>query len=322
MRVIRWGILGASKFAREHMGPAIHAARGARVEALATSSPDKAAAFEALFPGIRVHPSYDAMLADPQIDAIYIPLPNTLHVEWSLKAMKAGKAVLCEKPMTMEATEFDSLIAARDAAGVLAAEAYMVVQHPQWLRTRELIADGAIGPLHQVHGAFSYNNRADVKNIRNLAEMGGGAIRDIGVYPIGTTRFATGEEPEEISAQITYENGVDVLSRTQARFPSFHFSMLLSTRLAPYQEMTFHGESGLLRLAYPFNANVHGEARLDLIRPDGSILTERWPGLNQYVVQVEAFGESLRDGVPYPCPLEFSVGTQVMIDRMFAADPG
>ncbi len=128
---VRWGILGAAKFAREHMGPAIHAANEAELAALATSSAEKAAPFQAFAPGIAVHQSYEALLADPSIDAVYIPLPNHLHVEWALKAMQAGKHVLVEKPAALREAEFDQLIAARDGAGVLAAEAYMIVHHPQ-----------------------------------------------------------------------------------------------------------------------------------------------------------------------------------------------
>ena len=195
----------------------------------------------------------------------------------------------------------------------------MVVHHPQWQRAQEMVADGAIGQLVQVTGMFSFDNR-DENNIRNRAETGGGALRDIGVYPLGTTRFVTGEEPVAATAQITWENGVDTTSRTQLTFPSFRMSMLLSTRLAPFQEMTFHGEKGVLRLDYPFNANVHGEARLDLYRGNET-LTERWPGVNHYVLQVENFGASLRSGAAYPCPLEFSRGTQAGMDMIFAADP-
>ena len=317
MDVIRWGILGAANFAQRHMAPAIHAARGARLAALATSSPEKAAPFRAFCPDLRVHDSYEALLADPDIDAVYLPLPNHLHVEWSLKALAAGKAVLCEKPMTLEAAEFDRLIAARDAAGLLAAEAYMVVHHPQWQRAKALVAEGAIGRLEHVHGAFSYNN-PDPANIRNRPETGGGALRDIGVYPIGTLRYVTGAMPEAVTCDITWENDVDVTSRSWARMPGFQFTMLLSMRLCPWQEMVFHGDRGVLRLTAPFNANVFGEAQLELRRPDGTVVTERWPGVNQYVLQVEAFGESLRSGTPYPCPLEFSRGTEEVIDALLA----
>src|SRR5690242_4223952 len=139
MSDVRWGILGAAKFAREFMGPALALAAGGRIVALATSDPAKAEPFMAFAPGIRVHADYDALLSDPDVDAVYVPLPNHLHVEWSLKAMQAGKHVLCEKPMAMQASDYDRLIAARDAAGVLAAEAFMIVHHPQWQRARRLL---------------------------------------------------------------------------------------------------------------------------------------------------------------------------------------
>ena len=217
MSEVRWGILGAAKFAREYMGPALTLAPGGHVAALATSDPAKADAFRVFAPGLRVHDSFEALLADPGIDAVYIPLPNGLHVEWSLKAIKAGKHVLCEKPMAMQAADFDQLIAARDAAGVLVAEAFMIVHHPQWQRARQLLADGAVGRLWRIDGAFSFNNR-DADNIRNRADMGGGGLRDIGVYVMGGTRFATGLEATDVRARIQWENGVDVYAAITARF--------------------------------------------------------------------------------------------------------
>ncbi|NIZ15679.1 Gfo/Idh/MocA family protein [Phaeobacter sp. HF9A] len=321
---IRWGILGAANFAREHMGPAIHAAEGAELAALATSSVTKAAPFQAFAPGLRLHDSYEALLADPAIDAVYIPLPNHLHVEWALRAMQAGKHVLVEKPATLREPEFEQLIAARDAAGVLAAEAYMIVHHPQWQRARELVQSGAIGRLRHVSGKFSFDNREEVDNIRNRAETAGGALRDIGVYVFGSARFVTGEEPQEISAQIEWENGVDVLSNVQARFPGFVYTAYVSTRMHPYQEMVFHGEAGVLRVTTPFNARVFGEAQLELHSAAasgaaaGQVTTERFPMADQYKLQVEAFGRSIREGTPYACPLEFSRGTQSMMDQVFA----
>lgn len=315
---VRWGILGAANFARVHMGRAIHAAEGAVLHALATADADKAAGFAAFAPGLRHHASYEALLNDPEVEAVYIPLPNTLHLEWSLRAVAAGKHVLCEKPVAMTAPEIDRLIAARDAAGLLVAEAYMIVHHPQWLRARDLIAGGAVGPLAQVDGVFSYFND-DPANIRNQAALGGGALRDIGVYPIGATRFVTGAEPERLSARITRADGVDILTRVEADFPGFGFHMRVATRLAPAQEMTFTGPRGVLRLSAPFNAGVFKEAQITLEQPGQPIVIERFPGVNQYVLQVEAFGRTLRTGAPWPCPLEFSRGTQAVIDQVFAA---
>jgi predicted dehydrogenase len=317
MSEVRWGILGAAKFAREFMGPALALTPGGRLVALATSDPAKAEPFRAIAPGLRVHDGYAALLADPDIDAVYIPLPNRLHVEWSLKAMQAGKHVLCEKPMAMHASEFEPLIAARDAAGVLAAEAFMIVHHPQWQRARQLLADGAVGRIWRIDGAFSFNNR-DLNNIRNQAAMGGGGLRDIGVYVMGSARFATGLEPTDVHARIQWENGVDVYAAITARFGAADYVNFTSIRMHPRQEMCFHGETGVLRLPVPFNARVFGEARLELQRSMETV-TERWPAVNQYELQVAAFNRAVREGGAYACPLEFSRGTQLMMDAAFAS---
>ncbi len=316
---VRWGVLGAAKFAREHMTPAIHAARNAELAAVATSTADKAEPFLALQPRLNVLTDYDSLLADPSIDAVYIPLPNHLHVEWTIKALQAGKHVLTEKPIAMTAAEFDELIAARDAAGLLAAEAYMIVHHPQWQKARELVAGGAIGTLRHVRGAFCYNNASDPGNIRNRPETGGGSIRDIGVYTMGSTRYVSGEEAGDITANITWENDVDVLALVSAEFPGFTMEAMTSMRLSPYQEMAFFGDRGTLRLTAPFNPTVYGEATVILQDSDGVVQTWRFPSDNHYVHQVEAFGRTVRNGDAYACPLEFSRGTQEMIDKVFAA---
>lgn len=314
---VRWGVLGASKFAREYLAPAIHAAGGAQLAALATSDPAKAVPFRQFCPDLIVFDSYDALLADPAIDAVYIPLPNHMHVEWSLKAMDAGKHVLCEKPMTMRAEEFDALITKRDQTGLLAAEAYMIVHHPQWQLVRKWIAGGAIGRLAHVTGAFSFDNRADTGNIRNKAETGGGGLRDIGVYVIGSTRYSTGQDPVTVQSAIRWENGIDTFTEIRAQFPDFTYSAYVSIRMHPHQEMVFHGEGGVIRLTAPFNARVFGEARVELHRPGLEVQVTRFPGDDHYKLQIEAFCRSVREGADYPCPLEFSRGTQKMIDQVF-----
>lgn len=319
---MRWGILGAAKFAQQHMAPAIHAAKGAELVALATSSPDKAAGFQAFAPGLHIHESYEALLADPAVEAVYVPLPNTLHLEWSLKAIAAGKHVLTEKPMTMQAGEFDRLIAARDASGLLVAEAYMIVHHPQWQKARALIAEGAIGRLEHVDTAFSYDNRTEPGNIRNRPETGGGGIRDIGVYTYGSVRFAAQAEPLDLQVRIRRENGVDTFAQVTGEMEGpqgrFTYSALTSMRLFPRQEVVFQGSKGLIRLTAPFNAGLFGEAQVEVHRGGGQSELFRYPGVNQYVLQVEAFGRSVTEGTPYGCPLEFSRGTQAMIDTIFA----
>ncbi len=318
---IRWGILGAAKFAREWMGPAIHAADGAELWALATSSQDKARPFSAFAPGLRVHDSYEALLADPEIDAVYIPLPNHLHVEWTLRALDAGKHVLCEKPLCLSADQFDAVIARRDSTGLLAAEAYMIVHHPQWQRARDLIRGGAIGDLVHADAVFSYDNSSDPANYRNDGARGGGGLPDIGVYAFGSVRWVTGQEPETIDhADIRFQNGADTFASVVARFPDFTYTGLVSMRMFPRQRVTFHGTGGALELNCPFNPLVHGQAELRLSSGDPlSVTDERFPGVNQYVLQVEAFGRSIRDGAPYPWILEDARGTQAMIDMVFAA---
>ena len=319
MTPLRWGILGASKFARQSMGPAIHTARGAALVALATTSQEKAAGFQAFAPQLRVHDSYDGLLADPEIDAVYIPLPNHLHIEWSLKALATGKHVLCEKPMALRAEQFDQLIAARDQSGKLAAEAYMIVHHPQFLRARELVQGGAIGKLVHVDATFSYFN-ADLGNIRNQADAAGGGLRDIGVYTFGAARFVTGEEPVSIPhAHLRYENGVDVFAQVTASFPGFSYAAMVSTRMFPRQGITFHGEKGVLTLTCPFNANVFDVSELTLENAGLTVVSERWPAVNHYVLQVENFCDAVQNRAAYPCPLEFSRGTQHMMDMVFAA---
>lgn len=319
MEPLRWGILGASNFAKKLMGPAIHAAKGAQLAAIGTRDPAKAADFSAFAPGIRVHDTYDAVLADPDIDAIYIPLPNHLHVDWTLKALAAGKHVLCEKPLAMQADAFDAVIAARDTSGLLAAEAYMIVHHPQFIRAREIVQSGAIGPLRHVDGAFSFFND-DMDNIRNQHSAGGGGLSDIGVYVFGAARFVTGQEPLRIrDARVDRTNGVDTFVQVAAEFPDFSYGAMVSIRMFKRQELTFHGEKGMLRLTCPFNPGVHDQAELHLQTAGNSLTIERFPGVNHYVLQVEAFARSAREGTPYACPLEFSKGTQEMIDMVLAA---
>lgn len=315
--VVRWGILGAAKFAREHLAPAITLAPGGQLVALATSDAAKAAPFQALAPALRLHASYDALLADPAVDAVYIPLPNALHVEWTLKALAAGKHVLCEKPMAMQAGDFDALITARDQHRRLAAEAFMIAHHPQWARVKQLLADGAVGRLARIDATFSFNNR-DLGNIRNRADMGGGGLRDIGVYVMGCARLATGLEPEDVQARIRWEHGVDTHAAISARFGEVDYAAFTSIRMHQRQEVSFHGDEGVLRLPVPFNARVFGEARLELHRGTETI-TERWPSANHYELQLAAFNRSVLEGVPYPVTLEFSRGTQAMMDAAFAS---
>ncbi|WP_111429909.1 Gfo/Idh/MocA family protein [Rhodobacteraceae bacterium DSL-40] len=314
---IRWGILGAAKIAREFVCPALHKSSRGEVAAVASRDAARAAALAARYDA-RSFGSYDALLADPDIDAVYIPLHNAAHVEWTLKSLEAGKHVLCEKPIALRAEEIDSIIAARDRTGLFAAEGFMVTHHPQWRCVRELLAEGAIGRLRHVQGAFSFFND-DAENVRNQADLAGGALRDIGVYPCIVTRFVTGAEPESVTASVDWENGIDATARVAAVFPEFHMDFYISMRMAPRQLMTFHGETGWLSVHAPFNAEVYGPVIVELRSADGSTRRERFDRAEQYHLQADAVHAAILDGASYPCPLEFSRGNQRMIDMIYDA---
>ncbi|RFB05053.1 Gfo/Idh/MocA family protein [Parvularcula marina] len=316
---LRWGVLGASNFALKEMCPAIHLAAKGRLAAIASRSPEKTAPLAAMVPGLIVHDSYDALLVDPEIDAVYIPLPNHLHVEWSEKALHAGKHVLCEKPIALKAQEIDRLIALREETGKLCAEGFMVVHHPQWQTVKSLLSEGRIGRLRHIEGRFSFYND-DMGNIRNRADAGGGASYDIGVYPTVTSRFVMGAEPEVIRARFDWQDGIDTALFADLLYPNdvtMHF--YCSMRLAPSQSMLFHGDKGWIRLAAPFNANRYRETLIEIGYPGGREEVIRFLGAQQYVLQVEAFNEAALNGTSYPCPLEFSAGNQVVIDALHDA---
>lgn len=196
----------------------------------------------------------------------------------------------------------------------------MIVHHPQWQRAKHLLQDGAIGRLIHVEGVFTYNNSADAGNIRNKPDMGGGGIPDIGVYTYGATRFVTGQEPTRIThADITWENGVDVIARVSAQFEGFSAHWVNSMRMHPLQDMTFHGDEGVMRLTAPFNPNVFDGARIEVHQPNAAVRVERFPSDNHYKLQVEAFCRSIQTGAPFAWTLEDARGTQAMIDRVFEA---
>jgi len=238
----------------------------------------------------------------------------------------AGKHVLTEKPIAMTADEIETLIKLRDETGLMCAEAYMIVHHPQLIRVKQLLAENAIGDLIHVDTTFSYMN-TDPENIRNNPSTGGGSIRDIGVYTFGAARWATGQEPREIThTNIRYENDVDVFAEVNAQFDTFSYHGLTSMRMCPTQTISYHGTKGVLTLDTPFNANLFGPAILRLSDNENNSVVETFSGQNHYVNQVETFCATITAGPAayndYPWTLENAQGTQDMIDRVFAADRG
>lgn len=314
---IRWGILGAAKIAETDVCPALHLSTRGEIWAIASRTPGKAAALAAPYGDISLYDNYESLLADPAIDAVYIPLANHDHAPWTERSLRAGKHVLCEKPIALKAEEIDRLIKTRDETGCFAAEAFMVTHHAQWRHVRDRIAEGRIGRLTHVQGAFSFFND-DPDNIRNLASLGGGALRDIGVYPSVTTRFVTGEEPRSITSRIEWDRGIDATAHVWAEFESFSMDFYVSMRMHLRQTMAFHGTEGVLVVEAPFNTWKYGDIAVTLRR--GAVLErERFVGEDQYLSQANAFHATLLDGADYACPLEFSRGNQRMIDMIYAA---
>jgi len=257
--------------------------------------------------------SYEELLEDPNVDAIFNPLPNDLHVPWSLKAARAGKHVLCEKPIGLGAEEVRALIAARDAAGVKIGEAFMVRTHPQWLRARESIRSGQIGELRAVSMLFSYFNR-DPADIRNLARNGGGGLLDIGCYAITLSRFAFGEEPLRAIGLIDHDPQfrTDRLTSAILEFPSGQAVFLCSTQLSRYQRFYLLGTKGRIEVEVPVNAPLDVPTRISI---NDSL--EEIAACNQYTIQGELFSQAILENGPVPVPLEDSLQNMLVIDAIF-----
>ena len=244
---------------------------------------------------------------------IYNPLPNHLHVPWSIKALEAGKHVLVEKPIGLSSAEALALIAARDKSGRKAAEAFMASSHPQWLRARELVRSGAIGDLRAVAGFFSYNNR-NPANVRNIAELGGGAMMDIGCYPINTTRMIFGEEPRRVIAIVERDPDfkTDRLVSALLDFPSGQATFTLSTQLVPYQRMNIFGTKGRIEVLIPFNA-LPNEAMKIVVNDR----VEEVVPCDQYTIQGDLFSRAILDDGPVAVPLEEAHRTMLVIEAIF-----
>ncbi|MCV0394705.1 MAG: Gfo/Idh/MocA family oxidoreductase [Rhizobiaceae bacterium] len=319
--MIRWGILSTAKIAREHVVPALLDADNATLAAVASRDGARARAFADRFGAAHAFSSYEAMLASDAVDAVYIPLPTAQHVEWAVKAADAGKHVLVEKPLALKAADIGPVIAARDRNKVVVSEAFMVFYHPQWRKVRDLVAEGAIGRLRHVQGAFTYHN-VDPANMRNRPELGGGGLFDIGVYPTVATRLSTGVEPVRIHARVDRDPdfGTDIYASVKADFEAFELSFYVSTQMAARQVMAFHGDAGWIEVTTPFNARIYGDDAITLWNREhtqGTVF--RFPDTRQYRLQIEAFGRRVAGGDEPVFSLEDSVKNQRMIDAIFSS---
>ncbi|RWL82117.1 MAG: Gfo/Idh/MocA family oxidoreductase [Mesorhizobium sp.] len=319
--MFRWGVLSTAKIGREQLLPAIVDSENGVLSAIASRDLSKAKALGERFGARHAFGSYEELLASPDVDGVYIPLPTSQHVEWTAKAIEAGKHVLVEKPLALDAKDIPPLIKLRDQKKVLVCEAFMVVYHPQWIKVRDLIASGAIGRLRHVQGAFSYYN-VDPNNMRNKLDLGGGALPDIGVYPTVSTRFSTGKEPIRVQATIERDKtfGTDIYSSIRADFGDFELSFYLSTQMAARQVMVFHGEKGFIEVFGPFNAGLYEHHRIELHNQNHTeAQVFRFPGTQQYRLECEAFVRAAQGGKDRVFTLEESVLNQKVIDAIFRA---
>jgi predicted dehydrogenase len=319
---VKWGVLGVAGIAVRKVIPAMQQGEWSQIVAIASRDRHKAETAAADLGIARAYGSYDELLRDPEIEAVFNPLPNHLHVPWTLKAIEAGKHVLCEKPLSMSADEARTLLAARDRAGVKVGEAFMVRTHPQWLRTREIVQSGRIGALRSITGFFSYFNR-DPANIRNVPHWGGGALMDIGCYPITTSRFIFGEEPSRVLGLIERDPDMktDRLTSAILDFPSGPSIFTCSTQLVPYQRMQFFGTKGRVEIEIPFNAPRERPCRIfvddgrDIF--GGGITKEEFPICDQYTIQGDAFSRAIREGGEVPVSVEDAIKNMAVIDAVF-----
>jgi predicted dehydrogenase len=319
---VRWGVLGVATIASTKVIPAMQRGECSEVVAIASRDGDKARQAASQLGIPKAYGSYQELLDDPDVEAIYNPLPNHMHVPWSIRAAHAGKHVLCEKPIALSVAECRSLMEIRDQTGVKIGEAFMVRSHPQWLRARELTRSGTIGELRVVMGAFSYFNR-DPTNIRNVPEYGGGALMDIGCYPITTSRFLFGEEPTGVLGFVEHDSvmGTDRLTSAILGFPSGHSVFSCSTQLVQYQRMQILGTRGRIEIEIPFNAPPDRPCRLFV--DSGADLggvgqrTEEFPICNQYTIQGDMFSRAIREGGDVPVPLEDALRNMAVIEATF-----
>jgi predicted dehydrogenase len=319
---VRWGVLSTSQFALRQAVPAMQKSEWCDIRAIASRDQAKAAEAGRALGIPKAYGSYEELLRDPEIEAIYNPLPNHLHVPWSLKAAEAGKHVLCEKPLSVTVAEAMELERVQERTGVKIGEAFMVRTNPQWLRARELVGSGRIGQLRSVTGYFSYFNR-DANNIRNKYEIGGGGLMDIGCYPITTSRFLFGEEPRRVVSLIERdpEMKVDRLASVILDFPSGQAIFSCSTQLVAYQRMNILGTKGRIEIEIPFNAPNDRPCRIFI--DDGgdltgkTISTEAFPVRNQYTIQGDLFSRAIREGLEVPVPVTDAIKNMAVIEAAF-----
>ena len=329
MSAVRWGVLGTARIGRTKVIAGIRKGQRCEVAAIASRDEGTARRVAAELGIARAHGSYEALLDDPDIDAVYIPLPNHLHAEWTIAAARAGKHVLCEKPLALTPADAERMVAACRDASVLLMEAFMYRLHPSWEAVRQMVATGRIGQLRAVHSWFSYFND-DPADIRNRADSGGGALYDIGCYCVNLSRMLFGGEPERVDAAITWDRatGTDVVTTGLLGFARGGLATFgCSTRSEPDQQVHIYGTTGRISIGIPFNIPPDRETQVLVthggdppVAPATDVLT--FPPIDQYAIQASRFADAVLDGAPLPTPPEDAIANARVIERIFEAAGG
>ncbi len=314
---VRWGVLSTAKIGTEKVIPAMQQAVHCEVVAIASRDLNRAQQVAQQLGISKAYGSYDALIADPEVDAVYNPLPNHLHVPLSIQALRAGKHVLCEKPIALSSKEAQSLVDVAQAFPHLKVmEAFMYRHHPQWQRARELVRDGQIGALRTIQSFFSYFND-DPDNIRNDASIGGGSLMDIGCYPISSSRFIFGSEPERVFGIVEYDPRfkTDRIASAILDFGSGTSTFTSSTQLAPYQRVNIFGTTGRVEIEIPFNAPPDRPCKM-WYQHDSEIDEIELATCNQYTIQGDFFAQAILNDTPVPTPLDDAVANMRVIEAI------
>jgi predicted dehydrogenase len=319
---LRWGVLSTANIGLKKVIPAMQLGQYTTVTAIASRDLAKARKAASALGIATAYGSYEELIADPNIDAIYNPLPNQFHVPWTIRAAEAGKHVLCEKPLSLSVAEAETLLAIGARNGVKIGEAFMIRSHPQWLRVRQLLSEKRIGELRSIAGFFSYFNN-DPTNIRNQVEAGGGGLMDIGCYLIHASRYAFDAEPTRVVGLVDRdaEMHIDRLTSAILDFPSGQSIFTCSTQMVAYQRIHFFGTHGRIEIEIPFNAPPDRPTRLFIDSGSdpfgGGIATETFPVCDQYTLQGDAFSKAVLENTEVPVTVEDAIRNMAVIEAIF-----
>jgi len=321
MAKIKWGIISTAKIAREHVIPGMQAGEYCDVYAIASRNLEKAQTVAKELSIPKAYGSYEELLADPDVQAVYNPLPNHLHVPWSIKVAEAGKHVLCEKPIALNAEEAEKLVKTCRDKGVLLMEAFMYRLHTQWVTAKKMVQNRKIGELKAIQVSFSYTN-LDPDNIRNRPDLAGsGGLMDIGCYPISLSRFIFEAEPKRVVSLVNRDPNwrIDILASAMMEFDKGHATFTCSTQLTPYQRVNIFGTKGRIEIEIPFNAPEYDPTKI-YYETDGGIETITIDTCHQYQAQGDLFSKAILEGTPVPTPPEDAIANMKVIDAMFRSE--